>query len=238
MTFKEESYLKIESLLPSDEIHIWSLHKPSYEKEINYFLSILSEDERQKSRNFKFPEDQKSFIISRGILRCLLRKYLEHDPQDIEIIYGLWGKPYLVENPLYFNLSHSKDHVLYALTNHYEVGVDIEYINEAFDSEDMVLNLLSPQELGYWKSISPEKKSNLFFKLWACKEAFLKASGKGWFDDGQKPPLGILEILKSDNKIYETTEKMRTPYCFESIPGYASALFIEGPFLQLKYFIW
>lgn len=224
--------------LKSNEARIWFTCLLDNEKNILYFASILSEDECQKVNRFRFSKDQKNFIISRGILKCLLGKYLEQEPQEVEIIYGLWGKPCLVEHSLYFNLSHSRDYVLYALTWNYEVGIDLEYIDPILDLEEIVLSILSPQELAYWKTVNREDKIKTFFKFWVCKEAFLKALGKGWLNDQWTIPLKELGHLKNDDKNSERTEKMRAPYYFETIPGYASALFIEGPFLRPIYYIW
>jgi 4'-phosphopantetheinyl transferase len=230
--------LKLVPLLNSDEVHIWSACLPDHAKDVSYFTSILSEDESQKADSFKFFMDQTNFIVSRGILRCLLGSYLGQDPQQIEIIYGLWGKPCLITRHLYFNLSHSRNYILYAVTCNYEVGIDLEYIDKTFEIEDMALNILSPHELIYWKNVKPEEKVNTFFKLWVCKEAYLKASGKGWLSDQQEIPLMGLSFLKNDHNPSKVNEKITSPYCFESIPGYASALFIEGPFLRPLHYIW
>lgn len=236
VNLKNIQRIQVISELKSDEAHIWSACLPDNKKNISYFTSILSEDEHRRVNNYKFSKDSANFIISRGILRCLLGKYLRQDPQQIEIVYGLWGKPCLVGHPLYFNLSHSRDYVLYALAKSYEVGIDIEYIDSSLDLEEMALNIFSPQELAFWKSTKPEEKLNTFFKLWACKEAFLKTFGKGWLNDQHEITPTKLGLLKNGNMNSETNKKMTTPYCFESFPSYASALFVDGPFLEPNYY--
>lgn len=238
MILNSNAQLKDTPPLSCGNVHIWSACLSESEKDIPYFISILSEDERQKAEKFKFSRDRNFSIVSRGILRCLLGKYLEKSPKNIEIIYGLWGKPCLIGQPLYFNLSHSRDCALYAITQNYEVGVDLEYIDSSLDLEAIALSILSPQELAFWESIKPEEKLNTFFKHWVCKEAFLKALGKGWLNDQQTTPLKESDRLKNDNKNSERTEKMTTPYCFETIPGYASALFIDGLSLKPIYYAW
>ena len=224
--------------LKSDEVHIWSACFSDNEKDINYLSSLLSEDEHQRANRFRFPKDQKSFTISRGILRCLLGRYLGQAPQSIEIMYGLGGKPcVLAEKSLHFNLSHSRDHALYAVTRGYEVGIDLEYINENLELDDMALSILSAKELDYWRTVKPEEKVDVFFKLWVTKEAFLKTSGKGWLNNQQAIPLEGLDVLKKENRKNTLNERMTSPYLFESIPGYASALYIEGPPLRPLHFM-
>ena len=222
-----------------DEVHVWSACLPDNEKNMSYFTSLLSKDESKKAESFRFPKDKMYFIISRGILRCLLAKYLECSPQCIEIMYGLWGKPcVLAVPPLHFNLSHSREHVLYAITRICTVGIDLEYIDETLDIDPIALSILSPQELNCWKMVKKEEKKDAFFKLWVCKEAFLKASGKGWLADKQTIPLEGLEVFKKYMRNKSLNKNISLPYCFDSIPGYASALFIDAPPLNHLYYKW
>lgn len=230
--------------LCSDEVHIWSACLSENEKNISYFTSLLSQDEQEKANCFKFFRDQQKYIVSRGILRSLLAGYLG-TLQRIEIVYGLWGKPCLPkEKTLSFNLSHSGDYALYAFTQKYEIGVDVEYIDATLELEGVAQSIFSIEEFTYWGSLSPEEKLHSFFKYWVSKEAFLKASRKGWLENQRTPvflenPMRVNNGLKpkQSSNLLEN-DKMIYPYCFESIPGYASALFIEGPFLRPFHFIW
>lgn len=222
-----------------DEVHIWSA---CLEDECNvpYFSSLLSQDEQERASRFRFSRDQKRYTISRGILRSLLARYLGEAPQRIEILYGLWGKPCLPkEKALSFNLSHSGDYVLYALTQHYEVGIDVEYIDESIELEDMARNVFSSTEFSHWRELNAGEKVNSFFKHWVSKEAFLKASGKGWLESKNAPASPEIKDLKQELKrnLREDGEIIY-PYCFDFIPGYASALFIEGPLLAPLYYLW
>lgn len=213
----------------SDEVHIWLAYFPDNYEKLDYFTSLLSEDEMEKAANFRFLKDQKQWAISRGILRSLLGMYLGLRPRNIEILYGLWGKPRLLDKlSLYFNVSHSKDYVIYALSSKYEVGIDLEYIDPSIDIDTMAPSILSsPQELNYWQTVKKGEKISAFFKLWVCKEAFLKTYGKGWLDRNYNIPNRAIEHLKGEKKRNLSNHKMN-PYIFEAIPGYPAALFIKG----------
>lgn len=226
-------------LLASNEVHVWSACLSENQVNIPYFQSLLSADESQKANSFKFLKDKHAFIVSRGILRCLLGGYLRKDPQHIEILYGFWGKPSLSqEYSLYFNLSHSKEYTLYAFASSYELGIDLEYIDPTLDVAKIAPTILSPQEQGYWEEVPLKDKTRVFFKLWVYKEALLKASGKGWLSNKQEIPLSILEsILKVTENGLEK-EKRGSPYYFEVIPGYASALYSEGPHFYPLHYVW
>lgn len=226
--------------LNPDEVHIWSACLSENEASLTYFTSFLSQDEQERASHFKFFRDQKRYIISRGILRSLLAGYLGEPLQKIEILYGLWGKPCLLEEKaLSFNLSHSGNYALYAFTQRYEVGIDVEYIDESLELEDMAKGVFSTTEFSYWKALNAQEKIHSFFKYWVSKEAYLKASGKGWLDSKHALTLTKTNDLKQELKSDLRGEaKIVYPYCFESIPNYASALFVEGPPLKSLHYIW
>lgn len=221
--------------LNANEVHIWSASLLEDKNNTDYFYSILSEDERERAGSFRFSRDQWRFTTTRGILRCLLSNYLGKMPESIEIMYGLWGKPCLSEDKsLHFNVSHSGDYALYAVTLNNEVGIDLEYINKSLELEDMALCIFSPKELSDWKNLDPEERVNSFYIRWVSKEALLKASGKGWLEDKKEFTFNFKNDLRKGNLNNEVTN----PYCFECIPGYASAVFVDGATLHPLYYVW
>ncbi len=234
MNSKEYHPLKL------DEVHIWSACLSENENNMPYFASLLSHDEQKVVSCFRFSRDQKRFTLCRGILRSLLAGYIGEPPEKIEILYGLWGKPCLPkEKVLFFNLSHSRDYALYAVTQSYEVGIDLEYRDKAFEVEDMAQNIFSRGELSHWNALNPEEKTKFFFEYWVSKEAFLKASGKGWLESKQEHAQTSINSLKQEQKndLLEDGEIIYH-YFFESIPGYASALYVEGPPLTILHYVW
>jgi 4'-phosphopantetheinyl transferase len=88
------------------------------------------------------------------------------------------GKPYLLNSPLYFNLSHSGNFAALAVSAQGEIGIDIETIRarnflaiaERYYHTDELKQLLATPEA---------EREQLFFKLWTLKEAFFKATGGG-----------------------------------------------------------
>ncbi|OJW54543.1 MAG: hypothetical protein BGO67_10135 [Alphaproteobacteria bacterium 41-28] len=210
-------------------VHIWLASLIENERDILLYQSVLSQKELARASNYKFSKDQRRYILSRGILRCLLSRYLGQKPQDINILYSPWGKPHLLQDfHLYFNVSHSKDYVIYALSSKYEVGIDIEYIDPTIDIDCIIPTILSsPQEFTYWQMIKEKEKINSFFKLWVCKEAYLKACGKGWLDKKYHLPIQTIERLQKEQRGDLLTHKMN-PYIIEPLSGYAAALFVKG----------
>jgi 4'-phosphopantetheinyl transferase len=152
------------------------------DEELVSFWEILSADERARAIRLRSLILSQRFMVSRGILRNILGRYLGQNPRHITLRYGVQGKPALVsdvQNKLSFNLSHSNGLVVFAISNGLEVGVDIEEVHPLNNLEAMVSAFLSTIEQDELNSVPPSEKLNAFFTLWTCKEAVLKAAGIG-----------------------------------------------------------
>lgn len=71
---------------------------------------------------------RRRWVAARWALRQVLGRYLEQDPDAIELRLGERGKPMLAEPfaALRFNLSHSGELALIAVCRDREVGVDVQ----------------------------------------------------------------------------------------------------------------
>lgn len=222
-----------------NDLHIWLAYLPKEHEMISYYTFVLSDDEKERSCSFKFLEDQRKYTLSRGILRCLLGKYLELKPENIEILYGLWGKPCLHNKfSLRFNLSRSNDYVIYVLSPNYEVGIDIEYLDAQLDVDTLAPNIfLSEYEKDYWHKIDKNQNLVSFYKFWTSKEAFLKAYGKGFLaEDNSSPPFLIDFLKKGIDKSYVDN---RYFYLIDFITDYIGTIVIDkAPGINPIIFSW
>jgi 4'-phosphopantetheinyl transferase len=222
-------------LLAGSDIHIWCASLKFSSDELIYFATLLSTDEKVRAERFYFERDRHHFIAGRGLLRCILGSYLEKEPAQIEFDYGKYGKPSLkskrYQKNLEFNLSHSKDLVIYAVGWNRVIGIDIEYHHPLSDMNNFAEQYFSPRESAYINLLSAEQKESAFFKLWTCKEAFLKANGSGL-----RMPLNEVEIsLENEkgvilssiagNKIKAMKWRLET---FSPLPGYQAACIVNG----------
>jgi phosphopantetheinyl transferase len=89
------------------------------------------------------------------------------------------GKPFLPENPLFFNLSHTKNAFLMAFCIRNEVGVDLEFTEPNEDFISLSNYAFSPDEQVI---LSGNPCAETFLKIWTMKEAYLKATGIGMVD--------------------------------------------------------
>src|SRR5690606_26602872 len=99
---------------------------------------------------------------------------------DIQFTYGSEGKPAL-EPPsdLHFNVSHSDEIALYAISFQQEVGVDIECMRPLDDIDQLAARTFSAHEYADWALLPETQKQAGFFNCWTRKEAFIKAVGQG-----------------------------------------------------------
>ena len=145
----------------------------------------MTDEEKAFAGKFHFEDDRIRFSVARHGLRLLLSKYLSVDPATISISNKPGQKPTAncqlpttncQLSTVHFNISHSGEWVLIALAKE-EVGVDIEYVNRAFDYTDLLEDHFSEAEQEY---ISQAKDSvEAFYYLWTRKEALTKAWGTG-----------------------------------------------------------
>src|SRR5215467_14587646 len=120
--------------VPLDEkdVHVWFVDLRIASSSIRPLNNVLSCAEHRRSKKFKFEKDRTKYVIAHSALRHILAGYLELDPSQLEFREGPYGKPELVSNaqgePLNFNLSHSHEAALVAVTLERDIGIDIEYI--------------------------------------------------------------------------------------------------------------
>ena len=225
--------------LEPNEVHLWLARLD--EKPVRKFEQIISADERAKAMRFRFDSHKKQFIEARGILRTILGKYLQTHPRQICFKYGEFGKPFLADewlSEIKFNVSHSGNFALYAVTRYREIGVDIEQINSSFVDNAMISFCLTEQEKAYFYTLAPGKRELFFFECWTRKESFLKACGNGL---SLLPPNEI-ETLSFTNSSAdfkhggagfrpENWSLQTLPF----IPGCAAALATEGNSQRLRF---
>jgi 4'-phosphopantetheinyl transferase len=169
--------------LPDDEVHIWyaSLgHAPQLQGRL---LPLLSTDERKRAERFYFEADRQRSIVVRGLLRILIGRYLDIEPEAVGFTYSEFGKPALDKVagslPLHFNVSHSDDLAVWAFARSQPVGIDVERIRSMTDESRFAAQLFSLPESALLASLSGLDRVRAFFALWTAKEAFLKAIGMG-----------------------------------------------------------
>lgn len=159
------------------EITVWitSLDRTESQKH----LPLLSSDERQRAARFHFDIHRNRFIAARGTLRILLGNALKCNPSAVEFQYGKNGKPFLAEQSVRFNVSHSHGIAAFALSRGIELGIDVERIDSRPLQEGVAERFFSPNEVKTLRSLPEELQPLGFFNCWTRKESYIKATGEG-----------------------------------------------------------
>lgn len=163
------------------EVQIWGIEVPAVTDQLDRLHAMLREEEQEKAARFHHASDRDASIAARGALRLLIAHFTQREPVELIFRYTENGKPYLISphGNLSFNISHSGDWVLLAIGRERHIGVDIERIRRSVDVLTIAARWFTAGEASLIEKA--EDPHDLFFRLWARKEAFIKACGTGLF---------------------------------------------------------
>jgi 4'-phosphopantetheinyl transferase len=239
--FMEESsnWLPVPDELSLDRgrVHVWRICLEQEGGLLDRFRRTLAPEELDRAGRFRYERLQRHFVASRGFLRYVLARYVAAEPEEIRFVYNYYGKPSLVgERSLQFNMSHSHELAIVAVTRDAAVGVDVEHIRADFASEEIATRFFSRVEVETFSALQKEERVAAFFRCWARKEAYIKAIGKGLsqpldgFDVTLTPdePAALLRRGKEDEMTWSMSD-------IDVGSDYASALAVEGDPSQISY---
>jgi len=171
--------------LPNNQIDVWKIEIPRYLPTEKYFFSLLNSEEKERAVRFISETLTSRYTIAQGAMRLILSYYLQIKPRDVSYRFGPYKKPYLKEglSNLQFNLTHSQDLALVAISRDDEVGIDLEKINPQTLEKNLVNAFLTVNELATFHTLSKEKQLEAFFSAWTHKEALLKLLGVGLYKE-------------------------------------------------------
>jgi 4'-phosphopantetheinyl transferase len=155
---------------------------------------------------------------SERMLRRVLAQYLGEDPEGIALARGERGKPRLATEPdrLSFNLSHSGELTLVAVSRGREVGVDVERAKPGRDLVALAARAFGAEEATAVRAATGDERTRLFYELWTRQEARLKCLGVG---------------------LAGATARPAVPVAVENLPvdaGYAAAVAVTGTAVAIR----
>ena len=179
-------------------------------------LSILPLSIREKISRFHKWEDRQSALYGKLLLLEGLKKYGLHKDCLNNLSYNQWGKPFLENGPI-FNISHSGNVVICAISKDIQLGIDVEKVDSKIDLTDFNDHMSKEQWAVIHESTNPHQT---FFSYWVIKESVIKAEGRGL-----SIPLTDIHIKNSIVDLYGTKWHVKTMQLFE---GYACSLAYNG----------
>jgi 4'-phosphopantetheinyl transferase len=149
------------------------------------YRELLDSEELEREKRFRRQQDRNRFVVSRALMRCTLSHYAPAPVDAWRFLASERGKPYLAPNPHFdvvprFNLSHTDELVLMAVTLRHDVGVDAEHLARDLDS-GVADQCLTTTERAACDALPFETRLHTFTEIWTLKEAYAKARGDGLF---------------------------------------------------------
>jgi 4'-phosphopantetheinyl transferase len=221
--------------LAADAVHVWRIALTISDAELNRRARVLTFEELARAARFHFERDRHRWMATRATVRALLARYTGVPADSLRFHLGPHGKPSL-EAPngtgLEFNVSHSGELALCAVSRGRAVGVDVEAIRPEFATLSMARRFFAPAEVSSLESIPPNEQTQAFFACWSRKEAYMKARGTGIalgldrFEVSLLPgrPASLLATHDEPDAVKRWTLMALAPG-----DGYAGALVTDGP---------
>lgn len=144
------------------------------------YWRLLDADERRRALGIQHPLRQQRYVESHGRLRILLGEAVQAAPASLRIAKTEHGKPYLADYPsVAFNLSHTGDHLAVVWATQCRVGIDIEAVKPRSHLDALAERCFDATEQAHWRAQPEAERLRAFYRMWTCKEAFVKAVGQG-----------------------------------------------------------
>jgi 4'-phosphopantetheinyl transferase len=144
-------------------------------------VDLLSSQERRRLDRYHNADDRDRFALGAALLRAAAGEHLDVSPDKLQISRHCpdcdvpHGPPIVGGTDLACSVAHSGRHVLVALTESGDVGVDVEAVSSRLLSngfESLLGQVLAPDET------VPADLSQ-FLVTWTRKEALVKLSREG-----------------------------------------------------------
>jgi hypothetical protein len=151
---------------PIDEVHVWRawLDREGWPEQ-----SALPIEERQRAKAIQIDGRRRRWVAARWALRMALSRYIDTPPADLRLEVGDRGKPWISGRPeLRFNLTHSAELALIAVTSAVDVGLDIERVEPG-----------RPQD---------------YYRDWVRREAVAKCTGAGLIGPSPDGPIWVSDL--------------------------------------------
>jgi 4'-phosphopantetheinyl transferase len=149
---------------------------------------------QEKIKRYRRWQDAQLSLLGRMLLFEGIEEIYKQKPDDKVIKYTKYNKPYFDDDLIQFNISHSGEIVVCALSDEHEIGIDIEIVAD-IRVDDFKSQMT---EIEWDRIVLSSDKKDSFFDYWTQKEAAIKAHGHGL-----TIPLKSFEILDNTTKINE-----------------------------------
>lgn len=194
---------------------------------IEKLWELLDSDRREKVSALKNEREKERSITAGLLLRhaFLDMGYCEQEWQQVKIEKGAYGKPYIEGyDDFHYSLSHSGRWII-CVVDRAPVGCDIQemaswklQLAKRFYSKEEYDRLLAI------KDSDDDRRTKMFYQMWAAKESVVKLSGRGI---GQGIDQYVTDRDFGFVRDVETNQKIQIRL-YDEIKGYAVCICSEA----------
>lgn len=183
--------------------------------EYQTFYSMMSSYKQECVNKFRYTEDKKRTVAGEMLVRKIISQKCNAPVEAIKFDLSVYGKPYVVNFPVTFSISHSGNYAVCAVDEN-PVGIDIEKIR-AVDL-NVAKHICSQDELSYLFGHNPSNEDFMldsygllvnFFKIWTAKEARYKCLGNGTMNFKE---INVCDILSDDSNFIKLSDNDNREY--------------------------
>ena len=168
----------------SQEAHVWVVRPESIQNKttLDVCVGLLSAQEREQCRRFRFPEDSHHYLVSHALVRNVLSKYADISPGEWIFSQSDHGRPEVANPglpPIRFNLSHTRGLSACIVTLSRDCGIDVEKIHARHNPIGVAKRMFAKDEYEHMQRLIGHEQLEYFFTRWTLREAYVKARGIG-----------------------------------------------------------
>ena len=137
---------------------------------------------------------------------------------------GYRGNPGCIRNSdfheISFSLSHADQVVSVGIVMNHSIGIDIVKTDPDYPFHEIIEYLFTPMEKEFMRRIEPGQRYLMFFRIWALKEAIVKATGDGIRLMNSTDVTSVIEDSCSvSSRILKIDEKSRNFIIYQFSPA-------------------
>ncbi len=171
--------------LNPNQVHLWFAFPDEIEDPelLSRYEKILADDELVRQGRFRFDRHRHRFLVARALVRSVLSRYADIEPDRWRFCANKYGKPEISRSMnrlgIRFNLSHTAGLIVCGVALNRDIGVDVENIERQSKTDGIASRYFSPEEIADLETLDETERKERFYRYWTLKESYVKARGIG-----------------------------------------------------------
>jgi 4'-phosphopantetheinyl transferase len=195
-----------------DPVRVWLIDAVQPEAVVAALAGLLDDEEGRRAAAMQRAADRRRFTVAHGALRVIVGDWLGVPADRIRWRFGPHGKPEV--DGVQVNLSHSGELTAVALTAYRAVGLDVQRVTAAGAAVALAERYFPAAESEFVAAgRDADERAHRFARLWARKEACVKAVGGTLAHGLPLPVAGEGVVRTADGPLRVTDLALGSGFC-------------------------